>query len=161
VRLTLSAWVFGVTALALAGCSSLGGFEWDQPTELTSAIVAGSEDEVARLLADGADPNDWGGGSNSPISLAVQYGEVEIAAALLAAGARVDELGLLVTVAKTRPDDRVSEQLVRLLVAGGADPCSTFGSGPQSGQRASEVASDLGKSGLADLLVQIESECAE
>jgi ankyrin repeat protein len=161
MRLKLVAWAFVATSLALAGCSSSAGVEWDQPTELPSAIVTGSEDEVTRLLADGADPNDSGGGSTSPISLAVQYGEVEIAAALLAAGARVDEPGLLVTVAKTRGDDRVSEQLVRLLVAGGADPCSTFGSGPQSGQRASEVASDLGKSGLADLLVEIESGCAE
>lgn len=89
--------------------------------ELFAAIRRGDSAAVKLLLSEGADPNELGLDAKRPLAVAAASNFPEIAAALIAAGARVDATDLLGATALHDMVARGNVAMVELLLAHGAD----------------------------------------
>jgi len=124
-RRALSALMFGLAAWASIALTA-GGAESD---DLLTAARNGSALGVVDALADGADPNATEADGTSALHWAVHRGARAAAAALLDAGATVDEPNRY----GVRPSYLAAENgdtaTLGLLLDAGADPNATFGAG--------------------------------
>lgn len=110
--------------------------QYGDTTDLLDAISSEDRDEVERLLQEGVDPNKtdippsnywsfWEISARRPLAIACGTGNLEIVQLLIEYGATaeyIDHTGwspLRKTVFYYDPDD---EQIIRLLLANGADP---------------------------------------
>lgn len=106
-----------VQLLLAAGASANAG--------LAMAISLGNTAVVTTLLEKGADPNG-SGDAISPLSIAIKASRQEIALDLLARGARLSSLDLIVAIQEKLP------RVVEALLAKGADPSSLDAYGKDS-----------------------------
>lgn len=70
-----------------------------QATELTDAVYNGDNEQVKKLLDSGADPNESqavGDYVGTPISIAVEKGDIEIVKMLIKKGVTIGTLGSIV-----------------------------------------------------------------
>lgn len=110
-----------------SGATTLGRTTPPLEADLIRAVEAGTPDEVARLLASGANANASNSVGRSALSFAVARGCVPTVRALLAAGAKVNHgrpfvrsyLSTLIQNVAAHGTARVNE-LVRILLASGA-----------------------------------------
>jgi uncharacterized protein len=94
---------------------------------LHQAAVAGRADEVARLLAQGADATAVDATLRTPLHAACQQGHLEAARVLVAAGARIDARDSFGNTPLWRAVFAFQggePELIRLLLEAGADPDS-------------------------------------
>jgi ankyrin repeat protein len=91
--------------------------------EIVEASKRGDDEEVARLLADGADPDArdeiqaW-----TPMMRALEAGHLELAKRLIEAGADVNAKAETGTTVLMVAAGKGHEEFVRLLLQAGADP---------------------------------------
>ncbi|TDE94949.1 ankyrin repeat domain-containing protein [Occultella glacieicola] len=136
-RVVRAASSLGAVALVLAGCGLLPGaggsgpdvaehFPDDDDAELARAVAAGDSGAVARLVADGADPDARGADDLTMLQWAILVENADGLAALLDAGADPDLNGSagktpLEDTVDVNTSDAASEELVPILLAAGAD----------------------------------------
>ncbi|WP_154792353.1 ankyrin repeat domain-containing protein [Occultella kanbiaonis] len=126
----------GIGIGLLAGCGLLPGTaSGPEPTEffteaddlaLAEAVAAGDADEIARLVADGADPDAQGTDDLTMLQWAIHVENADGLAALLDTGADPDLTGWagktpLEDTVDVNTSDATSETMVPILLAAGAD----------------------------------------
>ncbi|WP_156740194.1 ankyrin repeat domain-containing protein [Occultella aeris] len=126
----------GLGAGLLAGCGLLPGgsggpdatefFTGAEEVALAEAVEAGDEDEVTRLVADGADPDARGTEDLTMAQWAIHVESADGLAALLDAGADPDLTGWagktpLEDTVDVNTSDATSETMIPILLAAGAD----------------------------------------
>jgi ankyrin repeat protein len=126
----------GIAAGLLAGCGLLQGGDGDpdagefftdaDEVALAEAVAAGDSGEVARLVADGVDPDASGTEDLTMVQWAIHVESVDGLAALLEAGADPDLTGWagktpLEDTVDVNTSDATSEAMIPILLAAGAD----------------------------------------
>jgi len=90
--------------------------------DVLAAVAARDLAALGTALAEGGDPNQRGAGAEPALSHAAWFGEPAMVAALLQAGAEVDATSEVGNTALMHAAARGYLEVVRLLLAGGADP---------------------------------------
>jgi ankyrin repeat protein len=98
--------------------------DWYERERLHRAAASGDLELVKELIAEGCDPNDFDDIGGTPLHHAAREERLDVAAALLEGGARVDAR-CEPRIGNTPLGDvagSCSLEMARLLVAAGADP---------------------------------------
>ena len=99
-------------------------FRYEPDTPLARAAAQGDGPAIARLVAEGADPNGFDGHGGTALITAARVGHVAAAEALIAAGARVDlsDRGLTDWTPLMHAVHKRQTATARVLLDHGADP---------------------------------------
>ncbi len=100
---------------------------FDQPIEdrlsreLIDAARTADRSRALRLIAEGADPNAQDGIGNTPLTVAVRHGDIDMVHLLLNYGARVDGRGMLGVTPLMLAAEKDDAELVSVFLQAGAD----------------------------------------